>query len=189
MGVHVDDIYHRLLGLNLYQLEEKERSELRSYSVWRLEMLLGGKEEVMKLKQVFDSISNFVKRIILTSVGDSLPCPMPYPVINTILSYLFPVKGAVNIGLVTADDSKEDERKDMERLYLAMAEVFDHVKVIMFNCEPNTLINEPSITEKKEMLVEKFEVLVARVTSTQLEASFEGLDMKDTGSEGEKVSK
>jgi len=189
MGVQGDDDYSPVpLGLNLYELEMKERSDLRSYSVWRLEMLLGGKEEVMKLKQVFDSISNFVKRIILTSVGDSLPCPMPYPVINTILSYLFPVKGAVNIGLVTADDSKEDERKDMESLYLAMAEVYEHVQMIMFNTVQDSFVTEPSLTGKKEMLVEKFEVLVATVKSTQLQVSFEGLDIKDIGGAEEEVT-
>jgi len=176
------------LNLNLYQLELEDRSDLRSYSVWKLARLLGGNEEVKKLKQVIENISNFVKRIILTSVGNSLPCPMPYPVINTILSYLLPVKGAVNIGPVTTEDSKEGERKEMERLYLAMAEIFDHVKVIMFNIEPNTLVTEPSIIEKKEMLVGKFEVLVAIVESTQLQVSFEGLDIKENGGAEEKVT-
>jgi len=176
------------LNLNLYQLELEDRSDLRSYSVWKLARLLGGNEEVKKLKQVIENISNFVKRIILTSVGNSLPCPMPYPVINTILSYLLPVKGAVNIGPVTTEDSKEGERKEMERLYLAMAEIFDHVKVIMFNIEPNTLVTEPSITEKKELLVGKFEVLVATVKSTQLQVSFEGLDIKDNRGAEEKVT-
>jgi len=186
-GVQADDEPLLLLELNLYQLEKEGRSELRSYSVWKLERLLGGNKEVMKLKQVVDDIANFVKRIIFTSVGNSLPYPMPYPVIKTILSYLLPVKGAVNIGLVTTDDSIEGERTDMERLYLAMADVFDHVKVIMFNIEPNTLVTEPSITEKKEMLVGKFEVLMARVKSTQLQVSFEGLDIKDIGGAEEKV--
>jgi len=176
------------LNLNLYQLELEDRSDLRSYSVWKLARLLGGNEEVKKLKQVIENISNFVKRIILTSVGNSLPCPMPYPVINTILSYLLPVKGAVNIGPVTTEDSKEGERKEMERLYLAMAEIFDHVKVIMFNIEPNTLVTEPSITEKKELLVGKFEVLVATVKSTQLQVSFEGLYIKDNRGAEEKVT-
>jgi len=188
MGVQGDDYSPLLLGLNLYQLELEERSDLRSYSVWKLARLLGGNEEVKKLKQVIENISNFVKRIILTSVGNSLPRPMPYPVINTILSYLLPVKGAVNIGPVTTEDSKEGERKEMERLYLAMAEIFDHVKVIMFNIEPNTLVTEPSITEKIAMLVGKFEVLVATVESTQFQVSFEGLDIKDNRGAEENVS-
>jgi len=187
MVVQGDDYSPLLLGLNLYQLELEDRSDLRSYSVWKLARLLGGNNEVIKLRQVMDNISNFVKRIILTSVSNSLPHPMPYPVINTILSYLLPIKGAVNIGPVSTDDAKVAENKEMEKLYLAMAEIFDHVKVIMFNIEPNTLVTEPSITEKKEMLVRKFEVLMATVKSTQLEVSFEGLVIKDIGGAEEMI--
>ena len=109
-------------------------------------------------------------------------------VCSVILFYLLPVRGAVNIGPVTTEDSEEVERKEMEGLYLAMAEIFDHVKVIMFNIEPNTLVTEPSITEKKELLVGKFEVLVATVKSTQLQVSFEGLDIKDNRGAEENVS-
>jgi len=191
MGVQVDDespLFLLDLNLNLYQLEKEGRNELKSYSVWKLERLLGGNKEVMKLKQVIDNIAFFVKRIIYTSVGNSLPYPMPYPVIKTILSYLLPVKGAVNIGLVTTDDSIEAERKDMDRLYIAMTEVFDHVKVIMFNIEPNTLVTEPSLTEKKKMLVEKFKVLMATVQSSQLQISFEGLDINNIEGAEEKVA-
>merc|ERR1719219_2550205 len=111
---------------------------------------------------------------------------MPYPVINTILCYLLPIKGAVNIGPVSADDAKEGESNEMEMLYLAMAEIFDHIKVIMFNIEPDLLVTEPSITKKKEILVEKFEVLVATVEGTQFEVSFEGLDIKDNADAEEK---
>merc|ERR1712179_270346 len=138
----------------------------------------------MKLKKVVDNISNFVKRIILASVSNSLPCHMPYPV---------PVRGAVNIGPVSNDDSKEGEREDMERLYLAMTEVFNHVQEIMF-IEPITVDVEASIyhqyiTEQIELLVEMFQVLVERVKSMGLQISLEGLDIKDTGTEEEKDSK
>jgi len=181
LDIEGDDDDPLFQGLNLYQLEVEKRSDLRSYSVRRLEMLLGGKEKVMKLKQIVNNISNFVKRIILASVGNSLPSPMPYPVINIILSYLLPVKGAVNIGLVTNDDSKEGERKEMKRLYLVMAEVFGHVQVIMFISGPITIEFSEyhhNITEEIELLVEMFEVLVERVKSTGLQISFEGLDIK-----------
>jgi len=183
-GVEVVDDYPSILfgGLNLYQLEEELRDGLRSYSVRKLEMLLGGKEEVTKLRQVVDNISNFVKRIILASVSNSLPSPMPYPVINTILSFLLPVRGAVNIGLLaTTDDSKEGERNDMIGLHLVMAEVYDLVKMIMFNIEAYSIVMDPSTL--KEMLVVKFEVLVERVKRTELQISFEGLDIKDSGGE------
>jgi len=184
VGVEVGDDYPSLIfgGLNLYQLEVELRDGLRSYSVMKLELLLGGKEEVMKLRQIVDNISNFVKRIIVASVGNSLPRPMPYPVINTILSFLLPVRGAVNIGLLaTTDDSKEGERNDMIGLHLLMAKVFDLVKMIMFNIETYSVVLDPS--SLKEMLVEKFESLVARVTSTEFQISFEWLDIKDSGGE------
>jgi len=180
-------------SLNLYQLKMEERNDLLSYSVRKLEMIFGGKEEMMKLREVVDNISNFVRRVMIASVGHSLPCPMSYPVINTILSYLLPVRGAVNIGPVSNDDSKEGEREDMERLYLAMTEVFNHVQEIMF-IEPITVDVEASIyhqyiTEQIELLVEMFQVLVERVKSMGLQISLEGLDIKDTGTEEEKDSK
>merc|ERR1719233_1735665 len=154
----------------------KMRKRMRRKKIMKMR-----KEEVRKLKKVVKNISNFVKRIIFASVGNSLPCPMPYPVINTILSYLLPVRGAANIGLVTNDDSKEGERNDMIGLYLAMAEVFDLVKMVMFNIVVNTIVIGPSTL--KETLVKKFKDLVERVTSTELQISFEGLDIKVTGSE------
>jgi len=163
-------------GLNLYQIEVEKRSDLRFYSVRKLEMLVGGRKEVMKLKQVVTNISTFVKRIIFASVGNSLPCPMPYPVISTILSFLLPVRGAVNIGPVTTDDSKDVEKNGMVRLYFAMTEVFDHVQMIMFNGGLSAIYHQ-FITEQIELLVEMFEVLVERVKSTGLQISFEGLDI------------
>ena len=129
LGFEGDEDYRLFQGLNLYQMEVEERSELRSYSVMRVEMLLGGKEEVMKLKQVVNYISNIVKRIIDASVGNSLPCPLPHPIINTILSYLLPVRGAVNIGPVITDNSKDDENNCTKGLYLSMAEVFHHIQM------------------------------------------------------------
>jgi len=184
-----DDGYPLLEGLNLYQLEMDERSALRSHSVLKLETLFGGKEEVMKLRQFVDDISKFLKRIIHASVSNSLPYPMPYPVVSNILSYLLPVRGAVNIGLVTNADSHVGEIRDMESLYLAMATVFDSVKVIMFTIELIALETELSITEMKEMLVEKFEGLVATVASSdQLQISLEGLDIKDIEASEEEVA-
>merc|ERR1712243_263244 len=76
---------------NLYQLETDERRDLRAHSVWNLKRVLGGYEEVMKLKDSVNNIFNFAKRIMLTILENSFPRPMPYPVMETILSYLLPV--------------------------------------------------------------------------------------------------
>ena len=142
--------------------------------------MLGGNEEIMKLKEIVDNIYSFVKRIILTILENFFPRPMgrpmPFPVMNTILSYLLSVKGAGNIGLVSDDEIKElAERNDMEKLYHVLAEVYDDVKAVMFDIDP--LVFEPSMKAKKAILVEKFEILVASVSSSQLQLSLEGLSI------------
>merc|ERR1719233_2055494 len=157
----------------------KMRKRMRRKKIMKMR-----KEEVRKLKKVVMNISNFVKRIIFASVGNALPCPMPYPVINTILSYLLPVRGAANIGPVTTDDSKDDEKNDMVELYIAMAQVFDHVQVLMFSCEPSAMYPQ-CITEHIVLLVKMFEDLVEKVKSTGLQISSEGLDNEHTGGEEE----
>ena len=133
----------------------------------------------MRLKEAVDGIFIFSKRIILAILENSLPRPMPYPVMNTILSYLLPVKGAGNIGLLSNDEeAKVVERKDLAELYLALAEVHDHVQVIMFSTDP--LVYEPSkMNEKKTILVEKFEIMVATVNNFQLQLGFEGLVIEE----------
>ena len=165
--------------MNLYQLEEEERRDFRSNSVWMLKRLLGGQEEVMRLKEAVHNIFVFSKRIILAILENSLPRPMPYPVMNTILFYLLPVKGAGNIGLLSNDEeAKVVERKDLAELYLALAQVHHHVQMTMFSTDP--MVYEPSkMNEKKTILVEKFEIMVATVNNFQLQLGFEGLGIEE----------
>ena len=134
----------------------------------------------MKLKEAVDNIFNFSKRVLLSILENSFPRTMPYPVNNTILSYLLPVKGAGNMGLVSNDEAKQvEERENMVQLYFALAEVYDNVKGIMFDTEP--LEAEVSMMYKsKAILVENFETLVAAVDSSQLQLSFEGLGIEET---------
>merc|ERR1719228_1831611 len=97
---------------------------------------------------------------------------------NLILSNLLSVEGAAKIGQVAVDDEiKVEEMKNMDELYHTMADVFDHIKVIMFNIEPNTLASEPSLFEKKSKLQEKFHLLENTVNSTQLGLEFEELEI------------
>merc|ERR1711872_341136 len=148
------------LGLNLYQLEKEDRVELRAFSVKKLERLFGGRSEVFKLKQMVDKIGVFVKRVMMTILGNSLPCPVPYPAMSMILAYLLPSEGAGNLGQVSINETDiAVEREAMLELYLSMAGVFYYMKVIMFNVEPETLSAEPSIVEKKRSLEESFSVL------------------------------
>merc|ERR1712098_587510 len=164
--------------LNLYQLELEDRVKLRAFSVKKLERLFGGRAEVNELKQMVDKISVFLKRVMMTILSSSLPCPVPYPAMNTILAYLLPGKGGCNLGQVSINETDmEVEREAMEQLYLSMAEVFDYVKVIMFNIEPNTLVTEPSIVEKRRNLEENFSVLVTKVSDSELQIFIEGLEI------------
>jgi len=168
--------------LNLYQLGDDERRDLRAYSVWHLQQVLGGSEEVMKLKEAAVQISKFVNGIILALLEKSFPHTMPYPVMTTILSNLLSVKGAGNMGLVSSiDEGKEVERKTMEEIYLPMADIFDIAKEIMFYTDPETYETEPSIIyiEKQAIIGSKFEMLMSIVNSSQLQISVEGMSVKD----------
>ena len=162
-------------------METDERRDLRAHSVWNLKRVLGGHEEVINLKESVDNIFNFTKRIILTILENSFPRPMPYPVMKTILSYLLPGKGAGKIGLVSHDEVKEmEERLVLDRLYLTLAEVYEHVKMIMFNVE-SVIYEATMMNERKAILVEYFEILVEIVNSSQLQLSFEGLGIEEIG--------
>ena len=150
--------------------------------MWKLERVLGGKEEVLNLKKAVDDIWNLVKRIMLSTLENSLPSPMPYPVMNTILSYLLPIKGTVNIGPITTDnEAKELKRKDMLKLYFQIAEVFIHLKGIMFNTHTDIVPFTSTVRElsiiMKEILLQSFESLVATVASSYLQIHVEGLDV------------
>jgi len=166
------------LGLNLYQLEKEDRVELRAFSVKKLERLFGGRSEVFKLKQMVNQIGVFVKRVMMTILGSSLPCPVPYPVMSMILVYLLPSEGAGNLGQVSINETDiAVEREAMAQLYLSMAGVFDHVQAIMFNIEPKTLPAEPSFVEMKKHLEESFSVLVTKVSDSELQVCLEGFEI------------
>ena len=77
------------------------------------------------------------------------------------------------------------EKSDMKKLYFAMADVFNHVKGIMFTIKPNLTIEPwalllvPSFIEKIQELLDKFDIFVATVKDFQLQISFEGLGVED----------
>ena len=101
-------------------------------------------------------------------------------------------KGLASLGQVTKDDpsNKVVELDNMDKLYLAMADVFDHLKIIMFNIEPNTLTTEPPFCEKKESLFERFELLSSIVTTPKLETGLDSLEIEaedEAASEVEKI--
>eukprot|EP00092_Neocalanus_flemingeri_P091925 GFUD01116624.1.p1 GENE.GFUD01116624.1~~GFUD01116624.1.p1 ORF type:complete len:367 (+),score=118.87 GFUD01116624.1:90-1190(+) len=167
-----DEPFH---GLNLYQLQDpRERDELKTYSVAKLLDIFGSNEEVSKFEEEVNQMMKFLRKCFLDILARCLPSSLPYPVVNTILSHLQTVQGLRKVGVVTKlKCSKIMEEEYMDKLYLSMADVYDHLKVVMFNTEPNTHSTEPSLTEGKASLLARFSLLVEFVNSFNIEA---GLD-------------
>eukprot|EP00092_Neocalanus_flemingeri_P038055 GFUD01041424.1.p1 GENE.GFUD01041424.1~~GFUD01041424.1.p1 ORF type:complete len:365 (+),score=119.59 GFUD01041424.1:109-1203(+) len=167
-----DEPFH---GLNLYQLgNPKERDKLKTYSVVKLLGIFESNEEVSKFEEEVNQMRKFLRKCFLDILAQCLPSSMPYPVVNTILSHLQTVEGLHKVGVVTKlKCSKIMEEEYMGKLYLSMANVYDHLKVVMFNIEPNTHSTEPSLTEGKASLLARFSLLVEFVNSFNIES---GLD-------------
>merc|ERR1712142_1036999 len=136
-----------------------------------------------------DKIIVFLKRVMMTILSSSLPCPVPYPAMHIILAYLLPGKGAGNLGQVSIDkNAVEVEREWMKQLYLSMAEVFGDVRAIMFYCDLDESLSEPPLVEERRSLEERFveerrsleesfSFLVTKVKDSELQVSIEGLEI------------
>eukprot|EP00092_Neocalanus_flemingeri_P091924 GFUD01116623.1.p1 GENE.GFUD01116623.1~~GFUD01116623.1.p1 ORF type:complete len:369 (+),score=124.72 GFUD01116623.1:88-1194(+) len=169
-----DDPFNSL-GLNLYQLvDPKERAELKTYSVAKLLHIFGSNEAVSKFEEEVNQMMKFLRKCFLDILARCLPSALPYPVLSTILSHLQAAKGLHNVGLVTKlECSKMMEKEYMGKLYLGMASVYDHLKVVMFNIEPDTHNTELLLYNGKASLLARFSVLVELVNSFNIES---GLD-------------
>eukprot|EP00092_Neocalanus_flemingeri_P092579 GFUD01117541.1.p1 GENE.GFUD01117541.1~~GFUD01117541.1.p1 ORF type:complete len:353 (+),score=106.33 GFUD01117541.1:112-1170(+) len=169
-----DDPFHSF-GLNLYQLvDPEERDELKTYSVARLLHIFGSNEEVSKFEEEVNQMRKFLRKCFLDILARCLPSALPYPVLSTILSHLKAAKGLHNVGVVTKPEcSKMMEKEYMGKLYLGMASVYDHLKVVMFNIEPDTHNTELLLYNGKASLLARFSVLVELVNSFNIES---GLD-------------
>eukprot|EP00092_Neocalanus_flemingeri_P024708 GFUD01026797.1.p1 GENE.GFUD01026797.1~~GFUD01026797.1.p1 ORF type:complete len:354 (+),score=113.32 GFUD01026797.1:189-1250(+) len=164
--------------LNLYQLETKERDELKTYSVAKLLRSFGSEEEVSKFEKAVNQMGKFLRKCLLDILGSCLPHSLPYPVLSTILSHLMAAKGLHKVGLVTKlESSKMMEMDYMDKLYLSLADVYDHIKVVMFNIEPNTHSTEPTLNEKKESLLERFKLLAESVNKFDTEFGLDSLEI------------
>ena len=159
--------------------------------MWKVLRILGGEEVVFQFGEKVQQIVKYLSKVLLDILGSCLPPFLPYPVISTTLSHLLDTKGLARLGQVSKDNSsnKVVELDYMDKLYLAMADVFDHLKIIVFNIEPNTLAIEPSFNEKNEVLFERFELLSSVVDAAKLERDFDGLEIAEdeTVSEVEKM--
>eukprot|EP00092_Neocalanus_flemingeri_P020799 GFUD01022536.1.p1 GENE.GFUD01022536.1~~GFUD01022536.1.p1 ORF type:complete len:359 (+),score=101.80 GFUD01022536.1:118-1194(+) len=168
-----DDPVHSF-GLNLYQLvDPKERDELKTYSVAKLLHIFGSNKEVSKFEEEVNQMMKFLRKCFLDILARCLPSALPYPVLSTILSHLQEAKGLHNVGLVTKlECSKMMEKEYMGKLYLGMASVYDHLKVVMFNIQLNTDSTELLLFYRNGLLA-RFSLLVELVNSFNIES---GLD-------------
>eukprot|EP00092_Neocalanus_flemingeri_P039324 GFUD01042814.1.p1 GENE.GFUD01042814.1~~GFUD01042814.1.p1 ORF type:complete len:347 (+),score=114.83 GFUD01042814.1:175-1215(+) len=175
-----DEPFNWDFGLNLYQLDPKERDELKSYSVAKLVRIFGSDEEVSKFEKTVNQMGKFLRKCLLDILGSCLPHSLPYPVLSTILSHLMAAKGLHKVGLVTKlKSSKMMEMEYMDKLYLSLADVYDHIKVVMFNIyiEPNTHSTEPSLNEKKESVLRRFKILSELVNKFRTEFDLDSLEI------------
>eukprot|EP00092_Neocalanus_flemingeri_P038051 GFUD01041420.1.p1 GENE.GFUD01041420.1~~GFUD01041420.1.p1 ORF type:complete len:335 (+),score=108.10 GFUD01041420.1:97-1101(+) len=173
-----DDPFHSF-GLNLYQLvDPKERDELKTYSVAKLLHIFGSNEEVSKFEEEVNQMMKFLRKCFLDILARCLPSSLPYPVLSTIFSHLQAAKGLLNVGVVTKlECSKMMETEYMDKLYLSMADVYDYLKVVMFNVEPNTHSTEPSLNEKKESVLRSFKILSELVNKFRTEFGLDSLEI------------
>eukprot|EP00092_Neocalanus_flemingeri_P021206 GFUD01022980.1.p1 GENE.GFUD01022980.1~~GFUD01022980.1.p1 ORF type:complete len:343 (+),score=115.28 GFUD01022980.1:102-1130(+) len=167
-----DDPFHSF-GLN-----PQERVELKTYSDAKLKQIFGSNEEVSKFEEEVNQMRKFLRKCFLDILARCLPSALPYPVLSTILSHLQAAKGLHNVGLVTKlECSKMIEKEYMDKLYLSMANVYDHLKVVMFNIEPNTNSTEPTLIERKASLLAKFSLLVEFVNSFNIESGLDSFEI------------
>jgi len=154
-------------GLSFYQMDYHERDACKNYSVEKLLRVFGGDNEILIFKKEVDQIVKFLKTCLLHILESCFPFPLPYPVLSSILSKLLTEKGVLKIGYVLKQKAQVEvgvEADYMEKLYLKMADVYDHLKVIMFNIEPNTHSSEPPLREKNVSLIESYNCLNDIVT-------------------------
>ena len=150
--------------LNLYQLDVEDRDELRALSVENLLSLFGGQEpELTKFKSEVTLLGKFLKTCMLDILGSCLPSCLPYVVLRSIHSYLQHGKGLEKIGQVTREPHRLTEKKLMGQLFEIMADVYVHLKIVLFNVNETS---ESSFEKKRSILAAKFKSLSVIVAIT-----------------------
>ena len=184
--------YLNRFGQNLYRLDLNERKDLRAYSVDKVKRLFGEEEDVIIFKEEVAEIVKFLNQCLLNVLGQCLPLSLPYPALSCLLSYLLAVDGLEKLGMVNNEEVEKDiEKQCMDNLYHGLADVYDHLKVVMFNIEPNTHNTDPSFREKRSNLSRRFKQLVDVVGSGSIEDGLflEALNIHGDKSIGEKSDK
>eukprot|EP00092_Neocalanus_flemingeri_P088733 GFUD01112158.1.p1 GENE.GFUD01112158.1~~GFUD01112158.1.p1 ORF type:complete len:366 (+),score=112.71 GFUD01112158.1:56-1153(+) len=167
-------------GLNMYQLCFEERADLKIYSVDKLLRILGSEDEVFNFQEKVKQMVKFLKNCLQDILESCIPS-LAYPVLRILLSHLLAEKGLQKLGQVLKQEPiKTVEKEYMDKLYLSLADIYDHLKVVMFNIEPNTHSTEPSLIEKKARLLERFELLVELVSVSSHEAGLASVEIENS---------
>merc|ERR1712179_816545 len=129
------------LDINLYQMEQKDRVKLRSYSVLKILEIFGGENEMEELTEKVNQAGIFLKKVLSFLVGRCLPTALPFPVMRTILSHLRREEGLHKVGLVGEEEGKEgglkagefSELRNMILLYDIIAHLYSLIRDVMFS--------------------------------------------------------
>eukprot|EP00092_Neocalanus_flemingeri_P000393 GFUD01000417.1.p1 GENE.GFUD01000417.1~~GFUD01000417.1.p1 ORF type:complete len:356 (+),score=95.09 GFUD01000417.1:56-1069(+) len=167
-----------VFGLNMYQICDEERDELKIYSVAKLLRILGSEDEVFNFQEEVNQVVKFLKNCLHDILESCLP-PLPDPVLRILFSQLLGVKGLQKLGQVLEQVPIKMVEKDyMNKLYLSLAEVYDHLKVVMFNI-PNTDSTESTLIEKKATFLERFKLLAELVNTSSHEAYLDSVEIEN----------
>jgi len=170
-----DDDFDKL-NKNLYQLREKDRVKLRSYSVWKFLEVMGGEEEVEKFSEKIDLTLILTKKILSCVLSRWLPRELPYPAMRKILSHLMREDGLSKVGFMTSENDegeRNDERLTICHLQDGIASFYFDMRGMMFSYPSHTkefyATNrlEP-FKDKIERHLEDFEVVVQQIDSGEM---------------------
>eukprot|EP00092_Neocalanus_flemingeri_P026586 GFUD01028813.1.p1 GENE.GFUD01028813.1~~GFUD01028813.1.p1 ORF type:complete len:332 (-),score=76.54 GFUD01028813.1:87-1082(-) len=169
-----------VFGLNMYSVCHESRDELKIYSVAKLLQILGSEDEVFNFQEEVNQVVKFLKNCLKDILESCLP-PLPHTVLRILFSQLLGVKGLQKLGQVLEQEPIKVVEKDyMDKLYLSLAEVYDHLKVIMFNI-PNIFSTESTLIEKKARFLERFKLLAELVntSSHEYEAYLDSVEIEN----------
>jgi len=144
---------------NFYQMTPQSRGKLLKYSVEKLFDIFKSEEEIGRFKDCIFKVAKFTKMCIYNILAKCFPVHLPYPVLRIIADNLLAVNGLEQIGQATKQGR---ERKCMERLYYSLADIFKHLKVLMFNTDSEWHNGTPLYTlatQKREDLLSRLLVL------------------------------
>ena len=117
--------------LDFYQLDSDDRELLKARSVSQVLQVLEGKKGYLNLQYQILEIVRTVKMVMMELLHKFLPS-LPYTALKLIMTHLIQAGGMKSIGTLTEG---REEMDCVVKLYSAIVEVFDGLKVVMFNTD------------------------------------------------------